>query len=114
MIRRGFDKRVNALFLPPMKKNFALLFLTIFLGFLATPSIVTFIDKDANIAAAFTANEEENSSKTELVFEYIFKDPHSHHSSFNFFKEQTAFSYYYKKGYRPIYLDILSPPPKQV
>lgn len=113
MTHRGFDKRVKALFLQPMKKNFALLFLTIFLGFLATPSIVTFIDKDANIAAAFTANEEENSSKTELVFEYNLKDSHSHHFSFSFFKEQ-KFNFYYKKGYRPIYLDILSPPPKQV
>lgn len=97
-----------------MKKNLALLFLTVFLGFLATPSIVTFIDRDVDISTAFTANEEENSSKTELLFEYNLRESNPNQVSISFFKVQSAFSFYYKKGYRPIYLEILSPPPKQI
>lgn len=97
-----------------MKKNFALLFLFIFLGFIATPTIVTYIDKCANVSAAFTANEEENSSKTGLTFEYTIHDPHPSYSSLHFLQEQSAFNHYYKEGYRLVFLDVLSPPPKQV
>ncbi|UJH90266.1 hypothetical protein LZ575_15535 [Antarcticibacterium sp. 1MA-6-2] len=96
-----------------MKKNFALLFLFIFLGFIATPTVVTLIDKDVNISSAFTANEEENSSKTGITFEYNIQDPHPGYSSLHFLKEQSAFNHYYKEGYRLIFLDVLSPPPKQ-
>ena len=94
-------------------KNFSYLFLFIFLAFLATPTIVTFINKDANVSMAFTASEEENSSKTTPGFEYNIQDPQPSYTSAHLLQEQTAFNHYYKEGYRLIFLDVLSPPPKQ-
>lgn len=88
-------------------------FIVLFLAFIATPSIVTYIDRSVDVSMAFTANEEENSPKTEIALEYLFHIDNRNITSLHFLQEQTAFNHFYKEGYRLVYLDILSPPPKQ-
>lgn len=88
-------------------------FIVLFLAFLVTPSIVTYVDESVDVSLAFTANEEENSPKTEIAFEYLFQIDNRYTFSLHFLQEQTAFNHFYKEGNKLIYLDILSPPPKQ-
>ena len=94
-------------------KKIAFFFLVLFVGFLATPSIVTYIDENADISMAFTANEEENSSKTQPVSEYTFHETPTGNLSLHFLQEQSALIHYYNQATRLIFLDVLSPPPKQ-
>lgn len=72
--------------------------------------MITLVDREADISMAFTANEEENSGKKHIGFEYNLND---FHPNIHFLQEQMAFNHYYKKGYNPVILDVLSPPPKQ-
>lgn len=94
-------------------KFIASFFLSLFLAFVATPSVITYLDESIDISLAFTANEEENSTKTEVAFEYIVQIDNRHTTSLHFLQEQTAFNHIYKEVYRLVYLDIVSPPPKQ-
>lgn len=94
-------------------KIIASFFIVLFLAFIATPSVVTYLDENVDVSLAFTANEEENSPKTEIAFEYLIHIDNRHTTSLHFLQEQTAFNHFYKEGYRLVYLDILSPPPKQ-
>lgn len=94
-------------------KFIASFFLILFLAFIATPSVIIYLDESVDISMAFTASEEENSSKTSVAFEYIFQPTHHNITSLHFIQEQIALSHFYKEGYRLVYLDILSPPPKQ-
>lgn len=95
-------------------KNLSLLFLIIFVTFLCTPTIVTYVDKKIDVSMAFTANEEENSSKTSIGFEYTLQDANPYNTGIHFFQEQTLFNHFYKEGSGLVFLDVLSPPPKQV
>lgn len=72
---------------------------------------MTLVDREADISMAFTASEEENSVKNQIAFEYTLNDHRS--ISIHFLKEQMADNHYYKKGYKLVFLDVLSPPPKQ-
>lgn len=94
-------------------KKIAQLLLFVFVLFLATPTVVTYIDNDIDVSMAFTANEEENSSKTQIGFEYTLHDHDPTYASIHFLQEQTALNHSYKEGYRLVFLDVLSPPPKQ-
>ena len=94
-----------------MKKS-AFFFLLLFTGFLATPTIVSYVDENVDISMAFTANEEENSSKTQLVFEYTINDS-PHNLSLHFLQEQSALIHYYNQAEKLVFLEVLSPPPKQ-
>lgn len=91
----------------------AYLLLILFAAFIATPTVVTYVDKNADISMAFTANEEENSSKNQIAFEYTLQDHNTRSISIHFLQKQAAFNYYYKVGHGSISLDVLSPPPKQ-
>ncbi|QCY69526.1 hypothetical protein FHG64_09045 [Antarcticibacterium flavum] len=94
-------------------KKIAQLLLFVFVVFLATPTVVTYIDRDIDVSMAFTANEEENSSKTQPGFEYTLHDHDPTYTSIQFSQEQTSLNHSYKEGYRLVFLDVLSPPPKQ-
>ncbi len=94
-------------------KKIAFFFLVLFAGFLATPTLITYVDENVDISMAFTANEEENSSKTQLVFEYTFHESNPGNLSLHFLQEQSALIHYYNEAERLVFLDVLSPPPKQ-
>lgn len=94
-------------------KKIAFFFLVLFTGFLASPTIISYLDEEIDISMAFTANEEENSSKTQLVFEYTFHESNSNNFSLHFLQEQSALIHYYNDAEKLVFLDVLSPPPKQ-
>lgn len=100
------------LFLPTMKMVTSFL-LILFLTFLAIPTVVTFVDEKVDISMAFTANEEENTSKNQIVFEFTLQDSNHHTISIHFLQEQSVLNPSYKEGYRLVFLDVLSPPPRQ-
>lgn len=91
-------------------KSFFLLIL--FLSFLATPTIVTYLNQSVDVSMAFTANEEENSAKNQIVFEFNIQDSNSESISIHFLQEQAALNHFYKDGAKLVVLDVLSPPPK--
>jgi hypothetical protein len=91
----------------------AIFLIFLFVNFLATPTVVTYFNDCIDISMAYTANEEESSSKNQIVFEFIFQDSNPENSSLHFISEQAALSHFYKEGSASIFLDIISPPPKQ-
>lgn len=93
-------------------KSIASLLLILFVVFIATPTFVTYVDKDADVSMAYTANEEENSAKNQIAFEYTLQDHNARSISLHFLKEQAAFGHYYQDGHGSVFLDVISPPPK--
>lgn len=91
----------------------SLFLLILFVTFLGTPTLITYLDESVDISMAFTASEEENSVKNQIVFEYNIQDSNSGSISIHFLQEQAAFNHFYKDGANLIVLDVLSPPPKQ-
>lgn len=65
-------------------KSIASLLLILFVVFIATPTFVTYVDKDADVSMAYTANEEENSSKNQIAFEYTLQDHNARSISLHF------------------------------
>ncbi len=65
-----------------------------------------------DISFAYNVNEEENSSKNQINFEFHIQDIKSNEESISFLKEHENDHYYYEKAYRVV-LNVLSPPPKQ-
>ncbi|WP_424492637.1 hypothetical protein [Salinimicrobium sp. GXAS 041] len=84
------------------------------MAFVAGPTVVTCIDEDVDVSFAFTANEEENSSKNLLSVEYNIEEHHSNYESILFLQQQEANRFSYKEGAHQVFLDVLSPPPKTV
>lgn len=96
-------------------KKLACILSIIFLSFLAGPTIVAYIDDDADISFVFTASEEENSSENCLSFEYTIQETHSNHQSIHFLQQQQeTIGYSYKEDYHQVFLDVLSPPPQNI
>lgn len=91
----------------------AIFLVVLFVGFLGTPTIVSYLDESVDISMAFTASEEENSAKNQIFLEYTIQDSNSGCTSLHFLQEQAAFNHFYKDGSGLITLDVLSPPPKQ-
>lgn len=95
-------------------KKIAVLFLFVFSTFLVAPSIVAYIDNSVDISFAYTANEEENSSKNLLELQLVIEKDSSNYDSLHFLQEQKANGHYYKFGAELVYLEVLSPPPKHI
>lgn len=93
-------------------KKIAYILSFVFLSFVAGPTIVACIDENVDVSFAFTASEEENSSKNLLSMEYTIEEHHSNNQSILFLRKQRAEGYSYKKVYHQVFLDVLSPPPK--
>lgn len=79
---------------------------------MAGPTVVACIDESVDVSFAFTASEEENSSKNLLTFEYPIEQTHSNQASILFLQQQENNRYSYKEDYHKVFLDVLSPPPK--
>lgn len=91
----------------------AIFLVVLFVGFLVTPTLITYLDESVDISMAFTASEEENSAKNQIGFEYNVQDSNTSTISLHFLQEQAALIHFYKDGAKLITLDVLSPPPKQ-
>lgn len=94
-------------------KKVSYLLLLLFLAFLFTPTVVTYIDKNIDVTLAFTASEEENTSKTQPGMEYNIQETNPYYTSIHFLQEQSLYNHFYKEGFGLVFLDVISPPPKQ-
>lgn len=91
----------------------AVFFIIIFAGFIVTATIVTYIDKNADVSIAFTANEEENFSQNHIVPEFIIQENKSDLER-QFLLTQSSIDHYYQKADQIVFLEITSPPPKHI
>lgn len=94
-------------------KKIAAILAFIFLGFLATPTVITLIDSSVDISLVFNVNEEESSSKNQISMEYHLEETPSNYESIHFLQEQKNPGHFYTEDYPVIFLDVISPPPKQ-
>jgi hypothetical protein len=99
------------LFLSPLKKV-AYILSFIFLSFVAGPTIISLIDDSVDVSFAFTANEEENSSKNTVTFESLVEEIYSNHASIEYLRTHQKEKYSYSEDYHKVYLEVTSPPPK--
>ena len=97
-----------------MKKTFAAILFTVFLSFIVGPTVVALIDDSVDISFAFTANEEENSSKNLVSFEYTNQENSTNYRGIMLLSEQRNNAYSYYANYHQVFLDVLSPPPKNI
>lgn len=93
-------------------KRLAHLLTFIFLLFIATPSIVAYIDNSVDVSFAFNVNEEESSSKNEINLEFNLEESHSNYASIQYLQEHTLTKDIYKESYPIVFLDVICPPPK--
>ncbi len=93
-------------------KKLAYLLTFVFMAFIATPSIVAYIDNSIDISVAFNVNEEESSSKNQINLEFNFEEQQSNYTSIQFLKKQEFTGDFYTENYPKIFLDIIFPPPK--
>lgn len=92
-------------------KIIALTLSILFLSFVAGPTIIGFIDESVDVSYAFTANEEETSSKNLVSFETLLEES-SNYKSIKFLRTKKGNRYSYQEDYHRIYLEVVSPPPK--
>lgn len=95
-------------------KSLAYILSFIFLSFVAGPTIIASIDSSVDVSYAFTANEEENSSKNSLSFEYTIEETHSNHESIHFLQEHSLDGFSYSENNYLVVLDVVLPPPKNI
>lgn len=95
-------------------KTIAYILSFVFLSFIAGPTIIAGIDKSVDLSYAFTASEEENSSKNLLTFEYTIEETHSNHESIHFLQEHSGEGFSYNENNYQVVLDVVSPPPKNI
>lgn len=79
--------------------------------FIVTPSLVTYFNCSVDVSLAFTANEEENSTKNHIDLKY--EEFPSNYKSIHFLQEQDGQGDIHKGDYHDVFLDVISPPPQQ-
>lgn len=95
-------------------KNIACILSFIFLSFVAGPTIISLIDDTVDVSFAFTANEEENSSKNLVSFESLLEEAYSNHASIEYLRTHPKEGYSYEEDYHQVFLEVVSPPPKSI
>ncbi|HKL34834.1 MAG TPA: hypothetical protein VJ899_00945 [Salegentibacter sp.] len=83
------------------------------MAFIATPSIVAYIDNSVDVSFAFNVNEEENSSKNQINLEFNLEKHNSNYASIQYLQKHTLTKDYYSESYPIVSLDVICPPPKQ-
>ncbi|MGG5488166.1 hypothetical protein [Gaetbulibacter sp. PBL-D1] len=95
------------------KKVTSLAILIIFSAFLAAPTIISIVDKDFNVAAFYSVNEEENSqNEISKNVEVKFLD-NSLYDDLIVFDNSIKHNSHYQINYSSLSLENLSPPPEQ-
>ncbi|MGB7842400.1 MAG: hypothetical protein WBL21_06395 [Salinimicrobium sp.] len=98
----------------PLLKKIAYILAFVFTLFVAGPTIVICIDKDVDVAFAFTANEEENSAKNLLNLEFM-KDEHTTKPTASLlFNDENTGRFFYDEDHHQVFLEVLSPPPRYI
>jgi len=92
----------------------AFFFFFIFTGFIISPTIVSYIDKDVDISLAYTANEEENSVKNNVLSEFTFQDHSNANLESQFLLAKSSIEHYYQMASEIVFIDVTSPPPRHI
>ena len=88
--------------------------LIVFTSFLVTPAVISICGEQADISSYFSMNEEENSLKLpKLMSEYHANDSKSSLATILLLKKQKDKFQYYLNNYKMVFLEVVSPPPKQ-
>lgn len=95
-------------------KKVAYILSFIFLSFVAGPTVISLIDDSVDVSFAFTANEEENSSKNIVSFESVVEETYSNHASIEYLRTHQKENHSHTKNYYQVYLEVISPPPKNI
>lgn len=82
------------------------------MAFIATPSIVAYIDNSVDISYAFNVNEEESSSKNQINLEFHLEEQNSNYTSIHYLQEHQDTGDFYTENYPIVFLDVIYPPPK--
>lgn len=82
------------------------------MAFLATPTIVAYIDNSVDISFAFNVNEEESSSKNQINLEFNVEEQPNNYASIHFLQKQDFNGDFYTESYPVVFLDVIFPPPK--
>lgn len=84
----------------------------LFVAFIATPSIVTLCNHDADVSIFYSMNEEENKNGIEIEKEIKFEE----HSLIDFsgilFGEKSTSNYGYLMNFSDWHSETISPPPE--
>jgi len=96
-----------------MLKIKAVFLLVMFVAFLATPAIITFSNRDADISTYFSLTEEENQVKLNQPV-YVLKIEKNHFgiAAIQFLRKIRLDGFRYVNNYNEVHLDITSPPPR--
>jgi hypothetical protein len=93
-------------------KRMAYILTFVFMAFIATPSIVAYIDNSVDVSFAFNVNEEESSSKNQINLEFNLEEQNTNYTSIHFLQEQDYTGDFYTENYPVVFLDVVFPPPK--
>lgn len=93
-------------------KKLAYILTFVFMAFIATPSIVAYIDNSIDISVAFNVNEEESSSKNQINLEFHLEEQNSNYASIHYLQEYQNAGDFYTESYPVVFLDVIYPPPK--
>lgn len=92
----------------------AFFFFFIFTGFIISPTIITYIDQSVDISVAYTANEEENSVKNNVLLEFTVQDQSKADLGSQFLLAKSSIEHYYQMAGEIVFLEITSPPPRHI
>jgi len=96
-------------------KIFAYFFISVFVAFLAAPTVVTLIERDADVSYVFSMAEEEENHKGEKEggSNINWKVVPKNFNDFAFFDQKTfSFNFFYLLGSSSVYNKLISPPPE--
>jgi len=90
----------------------AFFFFFVFTSFLISPTIISYIDQSVDVSIAYTANEEENSLKNNVLLEFIVQDHANSDLGSQFLLSKSSVEHYYQIAGEMVFLDVTSPPPR--
>lgn len=95
-----------------MAKQISIFFISVFLAFIATPTVVTMIENCADVSLVYTLAEEESSERT--LAENHSKILNKYFYAFGKWIEfpQKSFVDFHFLNWDTIYFDTISPPPE--
>lgn len=90
----------------------AFFFFFIFTSFIISPTIISYIDQSVDVSLAYTANEEENSVKNNVLLEFTIQEHTNSDLGSQFLLAKSSIEHYYQIAGEMVFLDVTSPPPR--
>ena len=95
-----------------MSRNYISIFFSVlFLLFLTAPTIISMIDKTADVSIFYASAEEEKGKETHKDIELVFSELSEGENLFSNDDANNGLEYYFKSYPKP-HLNLISPPPE--